>query len=339
MRLGESAVVIIRGTLKMAVLAPSAPAPPRSTTWFLEFLRVELTPYPERAALVARMVIAATIVMLITMTFHMPYGAYASLYALTISRESPQTTGTAVKSIVAAFVLGGAYVLISACFFFGDPLPRLLWIAASFYVISTMTNYGAAARFGYLIVITVPLWDLQIPTELRVEGTLWAVWAITIASVVAAVGALVFEAMRPGDELVISIAEQLASVEELLASYAAGRPVDDKAEKRVTRLAMLGTSRLRSNLRRSTHPRQYREQMGAVVVLAGRLVDIAANLTQLGIQFASHDRQRIGALAANIAGIRADLLSGKVPGQIEVNRENAPPWVFRSCARWKKPYR
>src|ERR1700689_1328299 len=217
---GQSAVVIIRGTLKMAVLAPSAPAAPRSTTWFLEFLRVELTPYPERAALVARMVIAATILMLITMTFRMPYGAYASLYALTISRESPQTTGRAVKSIVAAFIIGGAYVLFSAWFFFGDPLLRLLWVVGSlftsFYVISTMTNYGAAARFGYLIIITVPLWDRQIPTELRVEGTLWAVWAITIASVVAALGALVFGALRPGDELVGSIAERLASVEELL---------------------------------------------------------------------------------------------------------------------------
>src|ERR1700684_3555346 len=113
MRLGESAVVIIRGTVNMTVLAQSASAPPRSTTWFLQFLKDELTPYPERAALVARMVIAATIVMLITMTFRMPYGAYASLYALTISRESPQTTGRAVKSIVAAFALGGAYVLMS----------------------------------------------------------------------------------------------------------------------------------------------------------------------------------------------------------------------------------
>jgi multidrug resistance protein MdtO len=313
----------------MAVLAPGAPAPPRSRTWFLEFLKDELTPYPERAALVARMVIAATIVMLITMTFRMPYGAYASLYALTISRETPQTTGTAVKSIVAAFVLGGAYVLLSARFFFADPLPRLLWVIgslfASFYVISTVTNYGAAARFGYLIIITVPLWDLQIPAELRVEGTLWAVWAITIAAVVAAAGGLVFGAMRPGDELVSAIAERLAPVEELLTCYAAGRPVDDKAEKTVTRLAMLGTSRLRSNLRRSTHPGQYREQMGAVVVLAGRLVDIAANLTQLGIQFAIDDRKRIGALAASIAGIRADLLSGKVPGQIEANNENESP--------------
>jgi multidrug resistance protein MdtO len=117
MCLGELAVIIIRGMLKMALLAQSAPAPPRSTAWFREFLKVELTPSPERVALVARMVIAATIVMIITMTFRMPYGAYASLYALTISRESPQTTGKAVKSIVAAFVLGGAYVLISACFF------------------------------------------------------------------------------------------------------------------------------------------------------------------------------------------------------------------------------
>lgn len=328
MCLGESAVVIIRRTSKMALLAQTAP-PPRSTAWFREFLRDELTPYPERAALVARMVIAATIVMLITMTFRMPYGAYASLYALTISREPPQTTGTAVKSIVAAFVLGGAYVLFSAWFFFGDPLLRLLWVVGSlftsFYVINTMTNYGAAARFGYLIIITVPLWDRQIPTELKVEGTLWAVWAITIASVVAWLGASVFGAMRPGDELVRSIAERLASVEELLSCYAAGRPIDEKAEKRVTRLAMLGTSRLRSNLRRSTHSGLYRDQMGAVVVLTGRLVDIAANLTQLGIQFAGDDRQRIGALAASIAGIHADLLSGKAPGQTEVNSEHERP--------------
>jgi multidrug resistance protein MdtO len=310
----------------MALLAQTAPSPPQPTAWFRAFLKDELTPYPERVALVARMVTAATIVMLITMTFRMPYGAYASLYALTISRESPQTTGKAVKSIIAAFALGGAYVLISALFFPGGPLLHLLWVIgslfASFYAISTMTNYGASTRFGYLIVITVPLWDSHIPAELKVEGTLWAVWAITIASVVAALGALVFGALRPGDELVGAIAERFASVEELLSCYSADRPVDDKTEKRVARLAMLGTSRLRRTLRRSTHSEQYREQMGAVVVLAGRLVDIAANLTQLRVQVASDDRQRIRALAASIASIHADLLSGRVPGRIEVNSEN-----------------
>lgn len=312
----------------MALLGQSALAPPQSTARFRDFFKDELTPYPERVALVARMVIAATILMLITMTFRMPYGAYAALYALTISRESPQTTGKAVKSIVVAFVLGGVYVLISACFFFGDPLLRLLWVMGSlfisFYAISTMTNYGASSRFGYLLIITVPLWDSQIPTELRVEGTLWAVWAITIASVVAWLGGLVFAAIRPGDELVRSIAERLASVEDLLTCYAAGQPVDDKTERRVTQLAMLGTSSLRRTLRRSTYSEQYREQMGAVVVLVGRLVDIAANLTQFKIQVASHDRQRIRALAASITSVHADLLSGRVPGLIELNSESEP---------------
>jgi multidrug resistance protein MdtO len=328
MCLGESAVIILRGTLKMALLGQSALAPPRSTARFRDFLKDELTPSPERVALVARMVIAATIVMLITMTFRMPYGAYAALYALTISRESPQTTGKAVKSIVVAFVLGGVYVLTSALFFFGDPILRLLWVVGSlftsFFAISTMTNYGASSRFGYLIIITVPLWDSQIPAELKVEGTLWAVWAITIASVVAWLGGLVFAAIRPGDELVRSIAERLASVEDLLSCYAAGRPVDDKTERRVTQLAMLGTSSLRRTLRRSTYSEQYREQMGAVVVLVGRLVDIAANLTQFKIQVASHDRQRIRALAASIASIHTDLLSGRAPGLIEFHSEGEP---------------
>ena len=310
----------------MALLAQSAPAPPRPSAWFREFLKDELTPYPERAALVARMVIAATIVMLITMTFRMPYGAYAALYALTISRESPQTIGKAVTSIVAAFVLGGAYVLISAYFFSGDPLLRLLWVIGSlfisFYAISTMTNYGASSRFGYLIVITVPLWDSQITTELRVENTLWAIWAITIASFVAGLGGLVFGAIRPGDELVRSIAERLACVETLLTYYSADRSVDDKTEKRITQLAMLGTSRLRRILRRSTYSEQYREQMGAVVVLVGRLVDIAANLTR--IQVAWHDRLRIRALAASVASVHVDPLSGNVPGRIEFNDKSEP---------------
>jgi multidrug resistance protein MdtO len=117
----------------MAFFAQSVTEPFRSTTWLRQLLKDELAPYPGRVALASRMVIAATIVMLITMTFRMPYGAYAALYALTISRESPQTTAKTVKTIVAAFVLGGAYVLVSACFFLGDPMLRFLWVIGSLF--------------------------------------------------------------------------------------------------------------------------------------------------------------------------------------------------------------
>ena len=58
-----------------------------------------------------------------------------------------------------------------------------------------------------------------------------------------------------------------------------------------------------------------------VVELVGRLVDIAANLTQLSIHVSADDRRRIRALAASIAGIRADLLSRRVPSLIVFNSD------------------
>ena len=83
-----------------------------------------------------------------------------------------------------------------------------------------MTNYTAAARFGYLVVITIPLWDRHVPAEIRVEGTLWAVAAITLGSVVTALVERVFAQFAPGDDLVRSVAERLAAVERLLDNYA-----------------------------------------------------------------------------------------------------------------------
>lgn len=128
---------------------------------------------------------------------------------------------------------------------------------------------------------------------------------------------LVFAEMRPGDDLVRSIEDRLASVEDLLTCYLADTPVIQTPEKKVTRFAMLGTSRLRRDLRRSTYSRNYSEQMGALVALVGRLIDIAANPTHLPVQITDNDRQRIRGLAASIARIRADLLRGRIPGPIE----------------------
>ena len=64
--------------------------------WLRGFLKEELAPYPGRGALVARMVIAATLVMLITMTFRLPFGVQA-VYALLISRETHWATVYACK--------------------------------------------------------------------------------------------------------------------------------------------------------------------------------------------------------------------------------------------------
>ena len=295
------------------------PAPPLQ--WFGHFLKEELAPYVGREAVVARAVLAATIVMTLTMVFRMPYGPYAALYAVTISRENPQATVKEVKTIIVAFAVCVLYLLAGAKFFLADPDLRLFWIIATlllmFYGLRVVTNHSAAVRFGYLIVVTIPLWDQHISAERRVEGTLWAFASISLASIVTALTEVAFAEFSGRDELLQSIAERFAAVEELLECYAGGRPVDSKTEKHITRLAMVGTSRLRRFLKRSSYAPRYAEQMGAVVALTGRLVDVAANLTSLRFDLTAHDREQLRKLATQLTNIRAALLIGRVPSPVE----------------------
>jgi multidrug resistance protein MdtO len=188
-----------------------------------------------------------------------------------------------------------------------------------FYAVSAMSTFVSAMDVGYLIVMTVSLWEEHISGEQRLEATLWAVFALAIGNVIAVVVELLFEAARPGNDLLRSIADRLTSVEATLIRYGTDGTVDQATANKVSQLAMLGTSRLRHTLRASNHPRDYSEQMGAIVALVGRLVDIAASLTQIRVRVGSDGRERIRALATSIARVRADLLSGKTPREIELS--------------------
>ena len=312
----------------MATFAQSVQESPKPLISYWEFLREELIPYPGRAALVGRMVLAATLAMLITMTFRLPYGAYCAIYAVAISRESTQITLKTAVTRVVSYSIGAVYVLIGATFFVDDPPVRLLWVIGTlfltFYAMSAMSIFESALDIGYLIVMTLPLWDEHISGEQRLEATLWAVFALTISCMIAVVVELFFGATRPGNDLLRSIADRLASVEAALLGYGTGGSVDQATADKLARLAMLGTSRLRRTLRASNYPRDYMEQMGAVVALVGRLVDIAASLTEIGVQVGGDDRQRIRALATSIGSIRAELLSGKAPGATALKDASEP---------------
>src|SRR5690349_19715019 len=108
----------------MATVAQNVPSQASRSAWFWHFLREELRPYPGRGALVARMMVAVTLSMIITMIFRVPQGAFAALYALSISRESPRATVAATKTVAIGFVIAAAYVLIGAVFFVSDPVVR-----------------------------------------------------------------------------------------------------------------------------------------------------------------------------------------------------------------------
>src|ERR1700741_147622 len=110
----------------MAAAVQSVSQLSRPRVWVCEFLKEELAPYPGRAALVARMVICATLVMILTMTFRIPYGMHGAVFTLIISRESPRATVKHVRTTVIAFALSAVYIFIGALFSLDDPTLRLL---------------------------------------------------------------------------------------------------------------------------------------------------------------------------------------------------------------------
>src|ERR1700678_2255056 len=291
----------------MATTVHARPELLYSISWLRGFLREELSPYPGRLTKVACMVIAATIMMIADMTFKVPSPAFSIIFALVLAREDPEGTLNGAWTILFSFAVAVVYVLIGAFLFSGEPLLRLAWVMASFFVIffalSVWNNYTAAVRFGYLVVITTPLWDQRILAGIKVEDTLWDVLSITAASFVAAATVIAFNKLNRTDALTASLQERLESVAALLGSYAEGSS-NEEAEKAVARLCMVGISPMRLNLKRSDFGQDYAERMGAVVGLVGRLVDIAANFIQFQLKLLNEEsRVALGNLGETIAKI------------------------------------
>jgi multidrug resistance protein MdtO len=292
----------------MGAIAQSLAGTTGSFTWLWEFLRQELAPYKGRAALVTRMVAAATLTMIIGVTFQIPYTAFAVPFALVLSRESLEGTTKAARALVVGSVLAGVYVVVGAMLVLGNPMLRFLWVGGTlflaFYGLSALSNYTVAARFAYLTVITIPLWDSRISIGSKVTNTLWAVGAISLGSVITLLMEIAFAGFRRTDQLSAAILERLVSVEDLLTCFANGHPAPEATRSALVRLATVGISRLREVLQRSGYNAQHKQELGALVALVGRLVDIAANLSQFTDRVTDDDRNRIRTVAGNIAEIR-----------------------------------
>jgi len=270
------------------------------------------------------MVIAATLVMVICMVFRIPYAFQGAIYALIVSRERSQATFKSAASILALTGIGGAYLLASAWFVISIPTLHLLWVISSFflgfYAISTIKNFGASSTFAIMICVGVPLWDRHVSAETNVEDTLWLCLASAIGVVVTVGVEILFSRIKPGEDLVAGVADRLAAVQSLLVCFAKNCPADRLRQANVVRLAMVGTSMLRRILQRSAYPPNYAEQMGAVIALTGRLVDLAANLRG-PTHLSGDDREQIRLLGENVGSVRSALLAEGTPNAFHVAQE------------------
>src|SRR5271163_4769555 len=129
----------------MALLSEALPnALDQRGKWFWNFLKQELMPYPGRAWVVGRVTIAATIVMLIVMTFRIPSGFLGAIFTVFISRENPTATFISGFKAILAFVLATLFAVVGIMLLVDDPLTHFLWVAlclfVSFYLIRVVAD-------------------------------------------------------------------------------------------------------------------------------------------------------------------------------------------------------
>jgi multidrug resistance protein MdtO len=315
--------------------------------WVWSFLKNELTPYPGRAWVVARVTISATIVMLLVMTFQIPGGFLGAIFTLFLSRENPTATLVAGLRAIAAFLLATAYTLIGVAMFVDDPLTHFLGVGVSlfvsFFLIGIINDYGTAVAFGFTIAGAVPLWDrTTLNINDRVANTLWLGGVVAVGIVVTIVVEYVFRRVHPTTDLTEGIEARLQTVEDVLRCAAAERPLDSVSEKRLSLYASVGPARLRRLILRSQYGAHFKAQLGTAVALVGQLVDVAANFQLALTEHAkpmeapaphidAADKARCLRLADGIEILRKDLALRRLPRKIQrPSPEESPTLSFLS---------
>ena len=140
---------------------------------FIEMLRTELAWYPGRAALVARIVLACTSVMLLAEIFRIPGAVLGASFPILISRESPKATRKTAFQIGLACSIGTAEVIVGGMLTAGSPFLHVMWVLASlfaaFYAISSLNFANASLTASAVIAVAIRVWDYPIRAEARVE--------------------------------------------------------------------------------------------------------------------------------------------------------------------------
>ena len=289
----------------------------RVSSWFPDFLRKELAPYPGRGAIVARMVIASTITAVLVVVFRIPGGAIAVLLAMILSREDIVSTTYSAGLRVLSFALVALFVPVGGRLFASVPIMHFLWQGISiflcFYLLRALTNFAIASTLCLVVTNILTIWYLPGPAERNVKLTLWQVAAACVGALVTLAVELVYYAFNKHDEVITGVDSRLKQIEELMLAYAAGEPVPATVNRELSRYAVVGAGVLRRHIARTADEPIHRMRMSTLVSLTGRSIDFAAGMAASVPNCTSDERERMGRLALRIAEIRHGLAMPNQP--------------------------
>jgi len=298
--------------------------------WLGEMLKDELAAYPCRGVMVARMVISATLTMILAMTFRIPGGFQGALYAFLIARDDFRSTMKSGMAMAVSYTVGVSFVLTCAALFASHPNARFLWFAGSmfvvFFALDTFQDFAIATGFAIILVLALPIWQTPATAEHRVELTLLQALACALGTVVTIAVEAVFHSVSPRNELSRGLDDRLSAVEGLIDAYAEDQRVPDDLANRLTKYTVVGVSGLRRILARSRYEQLYRDQWAAVIALTGRLVDLGASSANSPCNVLDGDRDRLKRFAAQIEVLRKSLAESTTP-EIQMLATNSPSGI------------
>ena len=298
--------------------------------WLGEMLKDELAAYPGRGVMVARMVISATLTMILAMTFRIPGGFQGALYAFLIARDDFRSTMKSGIAMAVSYTIGVSFVLTCAAIFASHPNARFLWFAGSmfvvFFALDTFQDFAIATGFAIILVLALPIWQTPATAEHRVELTLLQALACALGTVVTIAVEAVFHSVSPRNELSRGLDDRLSAVEGLIDAYAEDQRVPDDLANRLTKYTVVGVSGLRRILARSRYEQLYRDQWAAVIALTGRLVDLGASSANSPCNVLDGDRDRLKRFAAQIEVLRKSLAESTTP-EIQMLATNSPSGI------------
>lgn len=282
--------------------------------WFWNFLKRELAPYPGRGWTVARMTIAATLVMILIMVFRLPNAPLGAYYTLLLSRENPRATLRNAISMLGSVGTALVFVLTTAVFMAGSPMLHFGWVALTlfitFFLIDALSEYRVGTAFGFLAVTAVTAWDFPANTKTLVENTLWTALAVSIGAMTTVVVEFVSFHVHPQDQVRDGIEDRLHVVELTLRGLAATGKTPDEVKEKLEQYAMVGTALLRRSIVLSGESLQRKQELSAIVALTGRLLDLSANARIAPAD--EGERKRCIQSAEALAAIRAFLATGNI---------------------------
>jgi multidrug resistance protein MdtO len=301
----------------------------RFTDWFPDFLKKELAPYPGRGALMARMVISATLTMILIVTFRIPGGYVGALTAFLFSRENLVSTARSALFFIGAFVIGALFIPVGARLLASPPETHFLWIGCSlflaFFLLRCLTNFAAGTALAIVTANVVGIWYLPGPPGRNVELTLWQVAGTSLGALVTLGVEIVFRGVRGHDELSEGLDSRLAVIEQLMGDYAAGGPVSPATQAGLAQFAVVGAGALRRYIARANFTQLYRARMTTLVALLGRSIDFAAGLANAFPALPEGNQERAARLKRSLADIRLCLRThGQQPSEATLEPKPSP---------------